>query len=91
MGMMRERPRATLRPMPLWVRTLLSTGPPEEVAAAAAGHREQLRGLRDRGLCGGHVQCVGQDERQGFDRTGQHLDRQARHATVVHLCSVIVR
>lgn len=31
--------------MPLYVRTLLATGPPEEVAAAATRHREHLREL----------------------------------------------
>ena len=35
--------------MPLFVRTLLLTGPADEVAAAAAGHREHLRELRERG------------------------------------------
>jgi uncharacterized protein YciI len=35
--------------MPLYVRTLLVTGPPEEVEAALTGHREHLRELRDQG------------------------------------------
>jgi len=36
--------------MPLWARTLLVTGPVEDVEAAAARHEEHLRHLRDRGL-----------------------------------------
>ena len=35
--------------MPLYVRTLLVTGPPDEVAAAADGHREHLRSLHTAG------------------------------------------
>ncbi len=35
--------------MPLYARTLLVTGPPNEVQAAAEGHREHLRGLHSRG------------------------------------------
>ena len=35
--------------MPLFVRTLLVTGPPDEVAGAAAGHLDQLRELRAAG------------------------------------------
>jgi uncharacterized protein YciI len=35
--------------MPLYVRTLLVTGPLEEVRTAAAGHVEHLRGLHFRG------------------------------------------
>lgn len=35
--------------MPLYVRTLLVTGPPDEVAVAARDHREHLRDLRARG------------------------------------------
>lgn len=35
--------------MPLYVRTLLVTGAPEDVEAAARGHREHLRRLRDEG------------------------------------------
>jgi len=35
--------------MPLYVRTLLVTGPPDEVAAAAERHREHLRTLRAQG------------------------------------------
>jgi uncharacterized protein YciI len=36
-------------PMPLYVRTLLSTASPEEVEAGAQGHREHLRELKARG------------------------------------------
>jgi uncharacterized protein YciI len=35
--------------MPLYVRTLLVTGPPEEVAVAARAHRAHLRELHARG------------------------------------------
>jgi uncharacterized protein YciI len=35
--------------MPLFVRTLLTTGPPDEVATAARRHVEHLRELRARG------------------------------------------
>jgi uncharacterized protein YciI len=35
--------------MPLYVRTLLVTGPADEVAAAADRHREHLRDLHGRG------------------------------------------
>jgi uncharacterized protein YciI len=35
--------------MPLYVRTLLVTGPPDEVEAAADGHRAHLRELHARG------------------------------------------
>lgn len=35
--------------MPLWVRTLLLTGPADEVEAALEGHREHLRTLRSEG------------------------------------------
>jgi uncharacterized protein YciI len=35
--------------MPLYVRTLLSTASPEEIAEATPGHRAQLRELRARG------------------------------------------
>lgn len=35
--------------MPLFVRTLLATGPPEQVEAAARTHRRQLRELRAQG------------------------------------------
>jgi len=35
--------------MPLYVRTLLVTGPLEEVRTAVAGHVEHLRGLHFRG------------------------------------------
>ena len=35
--------------MPLYVRTLLVTGPPDEVESTAEGHREHLRGLRAEG------------------------------------------
>ena len=35
--------------MPLYVRTLLATGPPDEVAVAARDHHEHLRDLRARG------------------------------------------
>ncbi len=35
--------------MPLYVRTLLVTGPPDEVEVAASGHREHLRELSARG------------------------------------------
>jgi uncharacterized protein YciI len=35
--------------MPLYVRTLLVTGPPDEVEVAARGHREHLRDLHVRG------------------------------------------
>ncbi len=33
--------------MPRYLRLLMVSGPPEEVAAAARGHVEQLEGLRD--------------------------------------------
>lgn len=36
--------------MPLWVRTILMTGPLKDSAAAAEGHREHLRALRAKGL-----------------------------------------
>ena len=35
--------------MPLYVRSFLSTGPPQEVERAASEHREQLRELHRRG------------------------------------------
>jgi uncharacterized protein YciI len=35
--------------MPLFARTILVTGPPEEVAPAAERHREHLRDLKNRG------------------------------------------
>jgi uncharacterized protein YciI len=35
--------------MPLYARTLLVTGPPEEVEAASRRHREHLRELQERG------------------------------------------
>ena len=35
--------------MPLYVRTLLVTGPPDEVEVAARGHREHVRELHARG------------------------------------------
>ena len=35
--------------MPLYVRTLLVTGPPEEVDSMAEGHRDHLRELKQRG------------------------------------------
>lgn len=35
--------------MPLYLRLLMVSGPPDEVAAAAKGHTEQLGGLRDAG------------------------------------------
>jgi uncharacterized protein YciI len=35
--------------MPLYVRTLLATGPPAEVRQAAVGHRDHLRALHDAG------------------------------------------
>ncbi len=35
--------------MPLYVRTLLVTGPPDEVAAAAEQHTAHLRALKDAG------------------------------------------
>jgi uncharacterized protein YciI len=35
--------------MPLYVRTLLVTGPPEDVEAATRGHREHVRELHERG------------------------------------------
>ena len=36
--------------MPHYVRTVLVTGPVDEVREAAAGHIEHLRDLRDRGM-----------------------------------------
>ena len=35
--------------MPLWLRTIWATAAPDEVGAAEAGHREQLRALRAAG------------------------------------------
>ena len=35
--------------MPLWVRTLLVTAIPDDVEAAAEGHREHLRRLHEEG------------------------------------------
>ncbi len=35
--------------MPLYVRTMLVTGPPDEVEAALAGHREHVHELRAQG------------------------------------------
>jgi len=35
--------------MPLYVRTLLVTGPPDEVEVAARGHRDHVRDLHARG------------------------------------------
>jgi len=35
--------------MPFYVRTVLVTGPPEQVERAAQGHLEHLRELRDQG------------------------------------------
>ena len=42
--------------MPLYARTLLVTGPPEEVEAAAERHREHLRALRAEG----HLRVAGE-------------------------------
>jgi uncharacterized protein YciI len=42
--------------MPLWVRTMLATGPPDEVAAAAHGHRRQVEDLR----AGGKLRAAGE-------------------------------
>jgi len=35
--------------MPLYIRTLLVTGPREEVEVAAVGHREHIRALKQEG------------------------------------------
>jgi len=35
--------------MPLYVRTMLVTGPPDEVESVAEKHREQLRALKSEG------------------------------------------
>lgn len=35
--------------MPLWVRTLVITGPADEVRVAVEGHHEHLRGLERQG------------------------------------------
>ena len=42
--------------MPLYARTLLVTGPPDEVAPAAAGHREHLQEL----ATGGRLRAAGE-------------------------------
>ena len=39
----------TSAPMPLYVRTLLFTGPADEVEAASGKHRDHLRDLKARG------------------------------------------
>jgi len=35
--------------MPLYIRTFLATGPPDQVEEAAMGHRDHLRALREAG------------------------------------------
>ncbi len=59
--------------MALWVRTLLVTGPPDEVAAAAERHRDHLRDLRDRGS----LKIAGEmGDAEGFLEVYEAVDRK---------------
>jgi uncharacterized protein YciI len=72
--------------MPLWVRTLLVTGPPEEVEAAGERHRNHLRDLRDRGK----LKVAGElGDAEGFLEVYEAADRKeaeeiARSSPLVH-------
>jgi uncharacterized protein YciI len=49
--------------MPLWVRTMLSSGPLDEVERAAQGHRRQIEELR----AAGRLRAAGElDDGDGF-------------------------
>ena len=59
--------------MALWVRTLLVTGPPDEVTVAAERHRDHLRDLRDRGS----LKIAGEmGETEGFLEVYEAADRK---------------
>jgi len=63
--------------MALWVRTMLMTGPREEVEATAALHREHLRELRDRGK----LRVAGEmGDREGFLEVFEAADRKEAEA-----------
>jgi len=58
--------------MPLWVRTLLVTGPPEQVEPAAERHRRHLAELRD----AGKLRVAGEfDNGDGFLDIFEAVDR----------------
>jgi uncharacterized protein YciI len=59
--------------MPLYLRLLMVSGPPDEVAAAAKGHVEQLGRLRD----AGHLRHAG--EFVNGDGFFEVLDLEDRH------------
>jgi uncharacterized protein YciI len=63
--------------MPCWVRTLLVTGPPEEVRAAREGHLAQLRELARRG----RLRAAGElDDGDGFVEIFEADDRREAEA-----------
>ena len=63
--------------MPLFVRTLLMTGPPDEVAEVAEGHREHLRQLH----AAGRVRAAGEfKDGEGFLEIFEAADRMEAEA-----------
>ena len=63
--------------MALWVRTMLMTGPREEVDAVAARHREHVRDLRDRGK----LRVAGEmGDGEGFLEVFEAADRKEAEA-----------
>ena len=59
--------------MALWVRTLLVTGPPDEVEVAAERHRDHLRDLRNRG----NLKIAGEmGDAEGFLEVYEAADRK---------------
>jgi uncharacterized protein YciI len=64
--------------MPLYVRTLLVTGPREQVVSASAGHREHLRDLRAQG----RLRVAGAlGDGEGFLEIFEARDRREAEAT----------
>ncbi len=64
--------------MPLWVRTILMTGPLKDTAAAAEGHREHLRALRAEG----RLRLAGEiGKGDGFLEVFEAKDRRQAEAT----------
>jgi uncharacterized protein YciI len=63
--------------MALWVRTMLMTGPRDEVETAAQRHRDHVRDLRDRGK----LKVAGElGEREGFLEVFEAVDRKEAEA-----------
>jgi uncharacterized protein YciI len=63
--------------MPLWVRTVLVTGLPEEVEPVAGRHREHLRGLHE----AGKLRAAGEfNDGDGFLEIFEAIDRREAEA-----------